>query len=201
LVPKEGNTTNRCTRGMLLPREGIYAARNPNPNGGGRRVVDLRGLHARKAASVVLEVWLAAGSAGVAPTRKTPIVVWRATTTRLSGERVRPVCGLCGFVCLSRASHWSHHPHPLHPPVRRPRAGPRPGRVTREVACGPRSQQPTSATAPVSITHHHHRSLARVIARSEERPAEPGPHSAAARRAPQPQPGAGAPVRGRHRTV
>ena len=114
---------------------------------------------------------------GVAPTLKTPIMVWRAVTIRLSGDRVRPVCGLCGFVCLSQASHWSHHPRPLHPAVRRPRAEPRPGRVPRELACRPRSQQHNSATAPVSITHHHHRSLARVIARSNEPPAEPGPHA------------------------
>ena len=138
--------------------------------------------------------------AGVAPTLKTPIMVWRAVTIRLSGDRVRPVCGLCGFVCLSQASHWSHHPRPLHPAVRRPRAEPRPGRVPRELACRPRSQQHNSATAPVSITHHHHRSLARVIARSNEPPAEPGPHAAAGRRAPQPQAGAGALVRGQRRT-
>ena len=48
------------------------------------------------------------------------------------------------------------------------------------------SQQRSRATAPVSIAHHrhHHRSLARVIARSKEPPAEPGRQSAVARRAP-----------------
>ena len=48
------------------------------------------------------------------------------------------------------------------------------------------SQQRSRATAPVSIAHHrhHHRSLARVIARSNEPPAEPGRQSAVARRAP-----------------
>ena len=40
----------------------------------------------------------------VSPRHKTPTVVWRATVSRLGGERVRPVCGLCGSVSLSRAS-------------------------------------------------------------------------------------------------
>ena len=86
------------------------------------------------------------------------------------------------------SSRSSYLPHPL-------------GRVPRELACRPRSQQQSSATAPVSITHQYHSSLARVIARSDRRPAESGTHSAAARRAPHSQPGAGALVRGRHRAV
>ena len=86
------------------------------------------------------------------------------------------------------SSRSSYLPHPL-------------GRVPRELACRPRSQQQSSATAPASITHQYHSSLARVIARSDRRPAESGTHSAAARRAPHSQPGAGALVRGRHRAV
>ena len=64
------------------------------------------------------------------------------------------------------------------------------------------SQQRSRATAPVSIAHHrhHHRSLARVIARSKEPPAEPGRQSAVARRAPQPHPGGCWLVRGQRRT-
>ena len=64
------------------------------------------------------------------------------------------------------------------------------------------SQQRSRATAPVSIAHHrhHHRSLARVIARSNEPPAEPGRQSAVARRAPQPHPGGCWLVRGQRRT-
>ena len=67
---------------------------------------------------------------GVAPTHKTPSVVWRATIARLSRERVRPVCGLCGSVSLSQASRRSHQPHTLPGPVRRlpPRGGIRPRR-------------------------------------------------------------------------
>ena len=64
------------------------------------------------------------------------------------------------------------------------------------------SQQRSRATAPVSIAHHrhHHRSLARVIARSKEPPAEPGRQSAVARRAPQPHPGGCWLVQGQRRT-
>ena len=40
----------------------------------------------------------------VSPRHKTPTVVWRATVSRLGGERVRRVGGLCGSVSLSRAS-------------------------------------------------------------------------------------------------
>ena len=94
--------------------------------------------------------------AGVAPTRKTPIVVWRATITRLSGERVRPVCGLCGVVCVSRASHWSRHPHP-----------------TRSRSAHPR---PTSHC----VTYLHHMPPLAGAQRlpGERRPAGPGPHAA-----------------------
>ena len=110
-----------------------------------------------------------------------------ARARRLS-ESPRVASSYHAFCLEYRPSRSSYLPHPL-------------GRVPRELACRPRSQQQSSATAPASITHQYHSSLARVIARSDRRPAESGTHSAAARRAPHSQPGAGALVRGRHRAV
>jgi hypothetical protein len=114
--------------------------------------------------------------AGFAPPLKTPTVVWRATVSRLGGERVRPVCGLCGSVSLSRVSRRSHQPHTLPRPSPPPQArgGIRP-------SCGElpsASQEPVgSSQASVALmgtsvppTPQH----SARCARGEQRPAEPG---------------------------